>query len=271
MGFRLSSAIAGFATRTSENIDELQTKADDMAKTAAARYAQEALQVRKERMKSIKDYSKKAKVLSNYGLNNAQIETLLSGGIEQADKFESAITFAQQRAELEGKSFDMTNTINTIFGDRDLDVSVEGSGRTIAEQAQLFAQGESPFIGADAETIGQQVSDATKTLFAPKGIGAEYTQAQFQAQAQAAGGEAPKTMQTDSAFGIDTGYTTAGMAQFSDPSVKLALLTSQQGLEAGEIEIQKTQQSMKMIDQEFKFNQEMHPLMKKQLVSSIRN
>ena len=78
-------------------------------------------------------------------------------------------------------------------------------------------------------------------------------------------------MQTDRAFGTDTGYTTVGMSKFSDPSVKLALLTSQQGLQAGELEMKKTKQSMKVIDQEFKFNKEMHPLMKKQLVASIRN
>ena len=88
MGFRLSSAIAGFATRTSENLDELQTKADDIAKTAAARYANEALQVRKERMKSRQDYLEAATFLkNNYGLSNNQVEVVLSGGIANKDLF----------------------------------------------------------------------------------------------------------------------------------------------------------------------------------------
>ena len=55
MGFRLSSAISGFATKTSENLTALQDKADEISKTAAARYAEEAKEVRKERMKTIRD------------------------------------------------------------------------------------------------------------------------------------------------------------------------------------------------------------------------
>ena len=49
-GFRLASAVAGFAKRTSQNLDALQTKADDATKTAAKRFADEALLVRKARV-----------------------------------------------------------------------------------------------------------------------------------------------------------------------------------------------------------------------------
>ena len=86
MGFRLSSAIAGFAERTSENLTALQDKADEITKTAAATYAQEALQVRKERMKSRREYLSAAEDLSGMGLNNNQIETILKGGIKNADR-----------------------------------------------------------------------------------------------------------------------------------------------------------------------------------------
>tara|TARA_A100001391_G_scaffold82407_1_gene53848 strand:+ start:273 stop:2198 length:1926 start_codon:yes stop_codon:yes gene_type:complete len=270
MGFRLSSAIAGFAERTSENLTALQDKADEITKTAAERYANEALQVRKERMKNIREYTKKAKNLSNLGLNNAQIETLLSGGVEQADKFEQGILFARQRAELKGETFNMEDTINTIFGERNIEMSPEGTSRTIAEQAKLFAQAESPFIGADAETIGKQVSAATKTLFSPEGISPEYSKSQFQVQAQAAGGTAPETMQTDRAFGTDTGYTTAGLAQFTDPSVNLSLLNQKQQIDLGELQMKETKQAMEVVEQNLEFNREMHPLQKKQLISSIR-
>ena len=88
MGFRLASAIGGFAKRTSQNLDALQAKADDITKTAAKTFAEEANAVRKARISSRGTYSKIARRLaSNYNLNNAQVYSLLAGGLEQADLF----------------------------------------------------------------------------------------------------------------------------------------------------------------------------------------
>ena len=67
MGFRLASAIGGFAKKTSANLDALQVKADDITKTAAKRFAEEANAVRKARISSRGSYSKIANRLSkNY-------------------------------------------------------------------------------------------------------------------------------------------------------------------------------------------------------------
>ena len=105
MGFRLSSAIAGFATRTSENLDELQNKADDIAKTAAARYADEAIQVRKERMKSRQEYLDAATMLqNNFNLSNNQVESILSGGVANKDLFIQKMKDIEDQQFAAGKS-----------------------------------------------------------------------------------------------------------------------------------------------------------------------
>ena len=209
MGFRLSSAIAGFATRTSENLDELQTKADDIAKTAAARYANEALQVRKERMKSRQEYLEAATNLkNNYGLSNNQIEVILSGGIANKDLFIQRMKDIEDEAFSNAKAsgqdmseykFDNVAALGKIFTGE-----AQGDGRAIMEQAKLFAAKRSPFASPNMQELGDSISKSTKTIFGA--IGPEYGMQQFEAQLKAQAGEMPEEYDITSGFG-DTGLT----------------------------------------------------------------
>ena len=184
MGFRLSSAIAGFADRTSENLTALQNKADEITKTAAERYANEALQVRKERIKSVREYTRAAKELKNMGLNNAQIEVALSAGVAGVENVKSSLANLEKREQLKDPSFKgfdaetQQGAINSLFKG----LPEDATGRDIAEQAKIFASFESPMVTPDAKALGEQVAASTKTLFSPEGIDPEYTTAQFTAQ-----------------------------------------------------------------------------------------
>jgi len=235
MGFRLSSAIAGFAERTSENLTALQNKADEITKTAAERYANEALQVRKERIKSVREYTRAAKELQQMGLNNAQIEVALSAGVAGVDNVKSSLENLEKREKLKDISFEGFNTleerkgaINSLF----TGLPENATGRDIAEQAKIFASFESPMVAPDAKALGEQVAASTKTLFSPKGIDPEYTTAQFTAQAEAAGGKAPVDVEGD------LGVAGATMRTVSDPVGLINALQVQATLDRSNIEIE---------------------------------
>ena len=194
MGFRLSSAIAGFAERTSENLTALQDKADEITKTAAATYAQEALQVRKERMKSRREYLSAAEDLESYGLNNNQIETILKGGIKNADLFKQSLQDAEAVAKEKGETFDRKVAISAMFtGDE------QGDGRAIAKQAELYAQKMFGFVQPDMDAIGKSAAEATQTLFGS--VDKKYTVAQFNAQMKALGGATPISYDENAGYG----------------------------------------------------------------------
>ena len=234
MGFRLSSAIAGFADRTSENLTALQDKADEITKTAAERYANEALQVRKERIKSVREYTRAAKELKNMGLNNAQIEVALSAGVAGVENVKSSLANLEKREKLNDPSFKgfdaetQQGAINSLFKG----LPEDATGRDIAEQAKIFASFESPMVTPDAKALGEQVAASTKTLFSPKGIDPEYTTAQFTAQAKAAGGEAPVDVEGD------LGVAGATMRTVSDPVGLINALQVQATLDRSNIEIE---------------------------------
>ena len=97
-GFRLASAVAGFAKRTSQNLDALQTKADDATKTAAKRFADEALLVRKARLQKGADFDKSfRKLKQQFGmhLNSAQLEAIMYSGPEGVENLISTVNNAQ--------------------------------------------------------------------------------------------------------------------------------------------------------------------------------
>jgi len=194
MGFRLSSAIAGFAERTSENLTALQDKADEITKTAAATYAQEALQVRKERMKSRREYLSAAEDLSGMGLNNNQIETILKGGIKNADLFKQTLQDAEAKANDAGQEFDRGVAISAMFTGEE-----QGDGRAIAKQAELYAQKMFGFVKPDTDAIANSAAEATQTLFG--NVDKKYTVSQFNAQMKALGGATPITYDENAGYG----------------------------------------------------------------------
>jgi hypothetical protein len=254
MGFRLSSAIAGFAERTSENLTALQDKADEITKTAAERYANEALQVRKERIKSVREYTRAAKELKNMGLNNAQIEVALSAGVAGVDNVKSSLANLEKREQLKDPSFKgfdaetQQGAINSLFKG----LPEDATGRDIAEQAKIFASFESPMVAPDAKALGEQVAASTKTLFAPKGIDPEYTTAQFTAQAEAAGGKAPVDVEGD------LGIAGATMQTVSDPVALMNALEIQNNLVTQGLQ-------NKALELDNKFKQFSNPLLLKDL------
>jgi hypothetical protein len=259
MGFRLSSAIAGFAERTSENLTALQNKADEITKTAAERYANEALQVRKERIKSVREYTRAAKELKNMGLNNAQIEVALSSGVAGVENVKSSLANLEKREKLSDPSFKgfdaetQQGAINSLFKG----LPEDATGRDIAEQAKIFASFESPMVAPDAKALGEQVAASTKTLFAPKGIDPEYTTAQFTAQAEAAGGKAPVDVEGD------LGIAGATMQTVSDPVSLINALQVQATLNRSNIEIE----GLKEANRQAKL---MNPLLYTQLNEDIK-
>mgnify|MGYP003150846944 CR=1 FL=1 len=254
MGFRLSSAIAGFAERTSENLTALQDKADEITKTAAERYANEALQVRKERIKSVREYTRAAKELKNMGLNNAQIEVALSAGVAGVENVKSSLANLEKREQLKDPSFKgfdaetQQGAINSLFKG----LPEDATGRDIAEQAKIFASFESPMVAPDAKALGEQVAASTKTLFAPKGIDPEYTTAQFTAQAEAAGGKAPVDVEGD------LGIAGATMQTVSDPVALMNALEIQNNLVTQGLQ-------NKALELDNKFKQFSNPLLLKDL------
>ena len=212
MGFRLASAIGGFARRTSQNLDALQAKADDITKTAAKTFAEEANAVRKARISSRGSYSKIARRLaSNYNLNNAQIYSLLAGGLEQADLFQNTVEQAKLMHDSDpankGKEFDMGNFIQTqIFKQtKDFDAT-KLSKFSIADQADAYAMSVAPMINNDFGSIAEGVQKATTTaLFG--GQAADVTQASFDAEFNALTGGQPIPQKAKMDFGTGTMYT----------------------------------------------------------------
>ena len=212
MGFRLASAIGGFARRTSQNLDALQAKADDITKTAAKTFAEEANAVRKARISSRGSYSKIARRLaSNYNLNNAQIYSLLAGGLEQADLFQNTVEQAKLMHDSDpankGKEFDMANFVQTqIFKQtKDFDAT-KLSKFSIADQADAYAMSVAPMINNDFGSIAEGVQKATTTaLFG--GQAADVTQASFDAEFNALTGGQPIPQKAKMDFGTGTMYT----------------------------------------------------------------
>ena len=202
MGFRLASAIGGFAKKTSANLDALQVKADDITKTAAKRFAEEANAVRKARISSRGSYSKIANRLSkNYNLNDAQVYALLSGGLEQADLFHNAdaknkgtefnrVDFIQKQVFKQTKDFDMANI----------------SKLSLSDQADAYAMSVAPMINNDFGSVANQVKQATTTaLFGGQAAGV--TKASFDAEFNALMGGQEMPQQGKMDFGSDTMYT----------------------------------------------------------------
>ena len=135
MSFSLFHAVAGGAKRMSERLNTLETDTKDLVKTSAGRIATEMANNRKERIKNRTDYREAANKLKSLGLGNAQIETVLQGGLGEADAFLQTVQVGATKAALENKQFNQENYIQNLFSVKEF-----GEGRTIDEQAEAFAQ-----------------------------------------------------------------------------------------------------------------------------------
>ena len=80
MAFRLMSALAGAAKSGSKNIRERDTEFRVSLKNTAADLAKEAKNVISERTKAATSYTNKGRqLMDEYGLNEGQVQALLSG------------------------------------------------------------------------------------------------------------------------------------------------------------------------------------------------
>jgi hypothetical protein len=88
MAFRLQSAIAGASKKLSEKMTAFDENYAETLKNTASNLAQEAANIRKERMIAVRDYKSKGQILiDDYGLSEAQVASLLQGGTDRYDKF----------------------------------------------------------------------------------------------------------------------------------------------------------------------------------------
>jgi hypothetical protein len=171
MAFRLHSAIAGAAKKATENLDELDKEYRESIRNTAANLAKEAATIRKQRMAAVTDYNRRARKLrNNYDLSDAQIQTLLSGGVEEYDNFEKTITAGETAAKLRDPeaTFDAKAFAQKLFVMPE--TGVTGDILSIAEQAERYAAQTTP-AALDVQTLASGIAAGTKTAIT--GIGTE--------------------------------------------------------------------------------------------------
>ena len=201
MAFRFQSALAGAATTLSGKLKTLETETKDLIKTEAARVADQMEEQRKQRIKQTLDYNTQARFLkSNYGLNDSQVEAVLSGGLENAKVFEQSMKDLATQSAIARTEFNREEAVATLLPTMDGDFSQ----RSIEEQADAFAFVTTPQISADikssVQTIGTGIAGMAKGP-APT----DYIQSQLEAQLGARAGQQPDAF-TGRAIGVDTGY-----------------------------------------------------------------
>lgn len=201
MAFRFQSALAGAATTLSGKLKTLETETKDLIKTEAARVADQMEEQRKQRIKQTLDYNTQARFLKhNYSLNDAQVEAVLSGGLENAKVFQQSMEDLATQSAIAGTEFNREEAVANLLPKMDGDFSQ----RSIEEQAEAFAFATTPQISADikssVQTIGAGIAGMAKGP-APT----DYIQSQLEAQLGARAGQQPDAF-TGRTIGVDTGY-----------------------------------------------------------------
>jgi len=167
MAFRLQSAIAGFAKRTSEKMEKFDDTYFETLKNTSANLANEAGSIRKDRMKAVREYGDKASVLqSDYGLTDGQVQELLRGGLSRYDQFVEAMNNAEAKAATTlapgeagpAPAFDRIKAAQTMFN---MDKIDENAILTVAEQGKSYAAKMFPST-FDLESTSKAVSTGTQ-------------------------------------------------------------------------------------------------------------
>jgi hypothetical protein len=222
MAIRLQSVLAGAAKRGSERLKTLEEKADTLITTEASRVAKEISDKRKQRIKDKLDYGKAARNLkSTYNLSDAQVETVLAGGLENAAAFTTAIKAGEARAYAldKTKPFNANTYAQSLFS-----TTQDGTvtGRSIAEQEEAYAAGLSAPLTTSANESTQAIMAQLRASGARSGD--EYVSGSLAAQTRAMGGEIP-TEFTGAELGT-TGMTVRGLGQMT-PEELIALEQAQ--------------------------------------------
>jgi len=160
MAFRFQSAIAGAAKRGSERLATIDETFRENIKLTSAKIAKDVEEVRKERTKSILDYSDKGKNLKRrYGLNDAQVQTILSGGMGAYEDFVEAVKSGQTQAE-DPAAFDAKTYSKSLF---EGEVTSEGI-LSLADQAKAYATSRVP-SSINVQTEASGIAAATQSPF----------------------------------------------------------------------------------------------------------
>lgn len=161
MAFRLQSAIAGAAKVASEKMRAFDEDYADTLKNTAANLAKEAADIRKTRMASVREYQKYGKRLqTNYGLSDAQVQTLLAGGVDQYKDFVDSIKNQQQIHVLSGEEgdFDARTAAANMFAGN---IAQPDGILSVADQAQAYAAQQAPNT-LDLEATAAGVAAGTR-------------------------------------------------------------------------------------------------------------
>lgn len=247
MAFRFQSALAGFATRASERLKTLEKDTKEVAKTEAGRIAQEIAEGRKQRIKDTLDYNTTARKLkSSYNLNDAQVYTILQGGLEEADAFISTVRAGAIEAKTNKQEFDAANYAQNLFTVKDYEnVTVPD----IDQQAAGYAAMRSPVSAQSlVDQAAKRAGVSTKTLLGQ--ANPDYLKSLINQEVSAAAGEL--TPYTGPTFGTGlpegAGFTRAAVS----PEDLLGIAETQariKGLEAGTERTQvETQQIVNLAD-----------------------
>ena len=220
LGLRLSSVLAGAATRGSERLKTLEEDTKKLITTEAARVAKELEDTRKERTKNRLDYNKAARQLkTQYKLSDGQVETLLAGGLQNVEAFSNAIKAGQARSYQEDrtKPFDALGYAQGLFSATQEGVNVPS--RSISEQADAFASMMAPMPSSLMTSAEDRIGKAVTGMGAARAP-KDFISSTLAAQTRALGGEAPVEF-TGAELGT-TGMTVKGLGELG-PSELIAL------------------------------------------------
>tara|TARA_Y100001937_G_C7120316_1_gene332221 strand:+ start:455 stop:2194 length:1740 start_codon:yes stop_codon:yes gene_type:complete len=145
MAFRLQSAIAGAAKKFSERMEKFDDTYADTLKNSAANLAKEAAAIRKERMAAVRDYQNKGNILINdYGLSEAQVQSLLSGGTSRYDQFIKDVQSGAMQHVRAGNpitEFNSRDFAKTLFSSQPTEEGgTQSTFMSLDEQAQMYGQ-----------------------------------------------------------------------------------------------------------------------------------
>lgn len=168
MAFRLMSALAGAAKRGSANIQERDKEFRVSLRNTATDLAKEAKNVISERTKAARSYTNKGRqLMDEYGLNEGQVQALLSGGVERYDSFIKDVQSGALRHVRAGNKdeFNVRDYVqDTLFASTNVDNLAETAYMSLADQAKLYGNLSVPST-VDAASAAAGISAQTQTIF----------------------------------------------------------------------------------------------------------
>lgn len=206
MSFIGMSFLQGAAETVADNLRSQRQRLDQLLSDGAKQASVDSKEIWRTRRTDEKEYKEQAEKLKAYGLNNLQIESLLKGGISQAEAFIQQMGAHQQfigsqyyakNNSMDGFNYATTgfnnenrnSFINGVFkrvGGRDIDPDVDAF--TINELATQYAQERSP--DSTANNIKQMMQSGkgiTGSLFGQEAL-TGYMKDKYNASFSAYGG-----------------------------------------------------------------------------------